>query len=143
MVHRIDADNKIGLVPVFAHDAIHNINCVHEKHGICLNCKKVSDYKNESPCIIISPLLSARNQFRFGLKSLGFKSIAFSGWSLLSDFGKRLGVDHAFPLSDHADFNELLLTVKKCNPKRVFTHHGFAGEFAEFLRLEGFDAKVI
>lgn len=35
-----------------------------------------------------------------------------------------------FPLSDHADFNQLLEYVRQSGPKKVFTYHGFGKEFA-------------
>ena len=50
---------------------------------------------------------------------------------------------HDFVMSDHSDFNELVRTVRKVSPERVFVHHGFAEEFAQFLKLEGFDVSVI
>jgi len=72
-------------------------------------------------------------------RDLKAKNVGFTGWAL-NNWG---GFDECFPLSDHADFKDLLKVVKQCNPKRVFTHHGFAGEFAELLRLEGYDAAPL
>jgi Cft2 family RNA processing exonuclease len=48
-------------------------------------------------------------------------------------------VDAAIPLSDHADFQELLSLVRRASPKKVYTVHGFP-EFAAHLRLLGYDA---
>ena len=55
----------------------------------------------------------------------------------------RSGVDAAFPLSDHADFNELIEFVRQVRPRRVFTTHGFAADFAATLRDLGFDAEAL
>jgi DNA ligase-1 len=55
----------------------------------------------------------------------------------------RSGVDAAFPLSDHADFNELIEFVRQVRPRRVFTTHGFATDFAATLRDLGFDAEAL
>jgi DNA ligase-1 len=38
----------------------------------------------------------------------------------------RYQVDAAFPLSDHADYTDLLRCVELVQPARVFTLHGFA-----------------
>ncbi|MBI4044643.1 MAG: hypothetical protein HY392_02960 [Candidatus Diapherotrites archaeon] len=41
-----------------------------------------------------------------------------------------------FPLSDHADFNQLCEYVKNAQPKLVLTHHGFDREFASSVTKE-------
>jgi hypothetical protein len=42
----------------------------------------------------------------------------------------------AFPLSDHADFRELISFIRRCRPKRVLTVHGGAMTkgFPEYVR---------
>ncbi len=52
-------------------------------------------------------------------------------------------MDAAFPLSDHADFHELIDFVRQVRPRRVFTTHGFAADFAATLRDLGFDAEAL
>ena len=61
------------------------------------------------------------------------------GWGLMKNSIYRYGVDHALPLSDHADFDELLELIERVGPKKIFTHHGYR-EFAETLRGKGLDA---
>ena len=51
--------------------------------------------------------------------------------------------DAAFPLSDHADFPDLLAFVAKVQPKVVYTLHGFAKEFAATLRARGIEAWAL
>jgi Cft2 family RNA processing exonuclease len=53
----------------------------------------------------------------------------------------RYGVEHALPLSDHADFDELLELIERVQPKKIYSHHGYR-EFADFLRGKGFDAEL-
>ena len=48
-----------------------------------------------------------------------------------------------FPISDHADFPDLIEFVKQVNPKRVLTLHGFAADFAQTLRELGYDAQAL
>ena len=62
-----------------------------------------------------------------------------TGWALVKGATYRYGVDHALPLSDHADFDELLELVDIVRPKKVYTHHGDP-EFAELLKSRGIDA---
>ncbi len=65
--------------------------------------------------------------------------IMMSGWGFLKNAQYRYGVDHVLPLSDHADFDELLELVEIVRPKKIFTHHGFRS-FAQELRNRGHNA---
>jgi putative mRNA 3-end processing factor len=66
-------------------------------------------------------------------------SIAVTGWAADAAAKYRLGVDHALPLSDHADYDELIETVQRVEPREIFCTHGPA-EFADHLRDLGFNA---
>lgn len=60
----------------------------------------------------------------------------FSGWAVDESFKYRGGYDVTFPLSDHCDFTELRDVIQAVDPEIVYTHHGFAEEFAEYLIAE-------
>ena len=66
-----------------------------------------------------------------------------SGWAMDSGAIYQNRCDAAFPLSDHADFPDLLAFVDKVQPKIVYTLHGFAKEFAVTLRARGIEAWAI
>jgi len=72
-----------------------------------------------------------------------FRTAAATGWALDRAAKYRLGVDAAFPLSDHADFPALVEFVRRVKPQRVFTTHGFAADFAWTLRDLGFNARTL
>src|SRR4029077_10512853 len=55
----------------------------------------------------------------------------------------RYGVDAAFPLSDHADYDDLIRYVDLVQPRRGFTLHGFAADFARDLRVRGVEAWAL
>jgi Cft2 family RNA processing exonuclease len=71
------------------------------------------------------------------------RSAVFTGWALDSGCVFRYKVDAAFPLSDHADYDELLEMVRLVNPKKVYTLHGFAAQFANSLRTLGYEAQSL
>jgi Cft2 family RNA processing exonuclease len=66
-----------------------------------------------------------------------------TGWALDHSAQYQYGCDAAFPLSDHADFPDLLRFVELVQPKVVYTLHGFAKEFAATLRRRGIEAWAI
>ncbi|MBI1796191.1 MAG: hypothetical protein HYR74_03975 [Candidatus Eisenbacteria bacterium] len=61
-----------------------------------------------------------------------------SGWALAPP-GRFGRYDAAFPISDHADWSELLEMVERVRPRRIYTLHG-ADTFAARLRARGYDA---
>lgn len=71
---------------------------------------------------------------------------SLTGWALDSrraSPGNGSPFSRRFPLSDHADFDDLLAFVEAVRPRRVFTLHGFASEFARELRRRGVDASAL
>jgi Cft2 family RNA processing exonuclease len=63
-----------------------------------------------------------------------------SGWGLDPSARYQYGVDEVLPLSDHADFPDLLRMVKLVQPRRVLTTHGWHRQFAATLRAKGVEA---
>jgi Cft2 family RNA processing exonuclease len=76
-------------------------------------------------------------------KRKGARVAYVSGWALLDAAVERQRADAAFVLSDHADHDDLMATVRASGAKRVRPTHGDAGVLAELLRLEGFDATPL
>lgn len=66
-----------------------------------------------------------------------------SGWAIDRGACWRFRTDAAFPLSDHADFDDLHEYVRLTGARRVCTLHGFAEEFAADLRRRGIDAQPL
>ena len=71
------------------------------------------------------------------------RTAMITGWAVDRAARWRYGVDAAFPLSDHADYDDLVEYVRRVNPRRVFTVFGFDGEFAADLRTRGYDAQPL
>ena len=75
------------------------------------------------------------------LSAIKKKRVAMlSGWAMTPGAVHRYQVDAAFPLSDHAGYDDLLKYVELVQPKRVLTLHGSASEFARDLRERGIEA---
>ncbi len=71
------------------------------------------------------------------------RTAVLTGWVLDSSCRFQYGTDAAFPLSDHADFPELIEFVERVKPRKVHTLHGFAADFAWTLRQMGWDAQPL
>ncbi|MEO7960329.1 MAG: ligase-associated DNA damage response exonuclease [Ginsengibacter sp.] len=59
-----------------------------------------------------------------------------SGWMQVRGNVRRRNVDAGFSLSDHADWDGLLQTVKATGAERVFVTHGFQSAFSRYLNEE-------
>jgi Cft2 family RNA processing exonuclease len=71
------------------------------------------------------------------------RTAIISGWALDASAIYHYKCDVAFPLSDHADFHDLLRMVERTGAKQVFTVHGYAAEFAATLRERGVEAWAL
>jgi Cft2 family RNA processing exonuclease len=71
------------------------------------------------------------------------RTAMITGWAIERGAMFRYGCDAAFPLSDHADFPDLLRFVELVQPRRVYTVHGYAEEFAQTLRERGVEAWAL
>ncbi|HEY3900949.1 MAG TPA: ATP-dependent DNA ligase [Chthoniobacter sp.] len=71
------------------------------------------------------------------------RTAVLTGWALDPGATYRYQCDAAFPLSDHADYTDLVRYVELVQPKRVLTLHGFAAAFAADLRERGVEAWAL
>jgi len=71
------------------------------------------------------------------------RTAVITGWALDSSTVYRSRCEAAFPLSDHAGYDDLLRHVENVSPDRVLTLHGFAQEFAGDLRARGVEAWAL
>jgi putative mRNA 3-end processing factor len=133
-------------IRVLQHPAIYEISQIYQACGVDLG--DVRPYSKPSPpgrgqgegvCgYAVVTLPRGAGGFRLaGLKRT--VSIAPTGWAMDSSTKYRLGVDYALPLSDHADFDQLIETVRRVEPREVYCTHG-PEEFAGHLRDLGFNA---
>jgi len=68
--------------------------------------------------------------------------IAVTGWAMDERAKYRLRVDHAVPLSDHADYNVLFEAVERVAPKEIYCTHGNE-TFVDRLIDAGHDARPL
>lgn len=126
---------------VAVHDAVLPLARIYERCGVRLGAYESLDSSRDRNRVLICPPTFAQSPQRAALGPC--RLAVATGWAMESSCKYRSGVDAAFPLSDHADFNELVEFVQAVRPRRVFTTHGFASDFAATLRDHGFDAEAL
>ncbi|PYK82531.1 MAG: DNA ligase [Verrucomicrobia bacterium] len=129
-----------GLTPML-HGSVYQMTRIYEQFGQSF-CKYVRYNKNDvAGKVLICPPSASHSPM---IQKIPRKRVAMiSGWAVDPNAVYRYQVDAAFPLSDHADYNDLIRYVDLVQPKRVFTLHGFASEFARDLRERGIEAWAL
>jgi DNA ligase-1 len=69
--------------------------------------------------------------------------VYLSGWAIREASRADFDADVLLPMSDHADFSELLRHVADVAPERVVTMHGYARDFARILLSRGVPAEAL
>ena len=69
--------------------------------------------------------------------------VYLSGWAAREASRADFDADVLLPMSDHADFPDLLRHVAEVGARRVVTMHGFAGDFARILSMRGLEADEL
>jgi DNA ligase-1 len=129
-----------GLTPM-VHNAVYRMTRLYEQFGQSFGRYLRYNGNDVAGKVLICPPSVNRSAM---LEKIPRKRVAMmSGWALDPNALYRYQVDAAFPLSDHADYNDLVRYVDLVQPKRVFTLHGFAADFARNLRERGVEAWAL
>lgn len=127
-------------IPVLQHPAIFKLSQIYQACGVKLG--NVSEYDAKAlPGKAVVTLPKQAKHFRLAGIDRPV-SIALTGWAVESSAKYRWQVDHALPLSDHADFDELLQLPSIVGAKEVYCTHG-PREFVDSLRSRGVDARPV
>ena len=132
---------EIGGYRTRVHRAAWEIAKIYRKYGVIFErCTPWKDEAVEPGEVLLIPphLLRFRKVKNLPPRN---RKVLLSGWAS-REGGPHFHCDHAIPLSDHADFNELLEFVRQVNPQQVFTTHG-AESFPHYLRDIGYKAEYL
>jgi DNA ligase-1 len=126
---------------VMLHDSVAKMTRVYEELGYEFPRWERFDETRAMGRVVIFPPTALRSAL---VRSLGkVRTAMVSGWGMDESARYRFGVDTVIPLSDHADYDDLLGYVERVSPKRVLTVHGATKEFAADLRRLGWEAWSI
>jgi Cft2 family RNA processing exonuclease len=126
--------------PVFVSEEIYRISEVYLKYGVRLKFKRISDMMSgrmREPYALVVPrrMLNAVNDSAMiELRRNGGRTCYVSGWCAFRDYTSNSNIDYQFPLSDHADFDDLIWFIDQCSPKRVYTVYGSPRNLSRAVR---------
>ena len=132
--------SQAGL-PAMLHGAVHRMTEVYRELQPDFPHFERYDAANLAGKVLICP--PSANQSRMLQKIKARRTAMLTGWALTPGAVHRYQTDACFPLSDHADYPDLLRYVELVKPRRVLTLHGYAAAFARDLRARGVEAWAL
>jgi DNA ligase-1 len=130
-----------GLTPML-HDSVWRLTEIYRRLQPEFPCTYLRyDAVDVAGKVLICPPSATRWKMITQLKHK--RTAVLTGWALDPGAIYRYQCDAAFPLTDHADYPDLLRYVELVQPRRVLTLHGFAAEFARDLRERGIEAWAL
>ncbi|HEY1171567.1 MAG TPA: ATP-dependent DNA ligase [Verrucomicrobiae bacterium] len=128
-------------LPIMLHPQVHKLTKIYEQLGHVFPAYEKLDAATARGKVLVCPPNANRSAL---LRQVGvIRTAVLTGWAIDPGCRYQSQCDAAFPLSDHADFPDLIEFVKRVAPRRVYTLHGFAADFAQTLRDLGFDAQAL
>lgn len=141
--------------PVFVHGAVQPLVEVYRQRGVGMLATMGLDDVEAAPGgrrgrrsfageLIMAPPSAGGTPWmrRFG-PGARFETGFVSGWMRVRGIRRRRGYDRGFVMSDHADFDGLVQTVRQTGAKRVLVTHGYKEVLARYLRGQGIQADVV
>jgi putative mRNA 3-end processing factor len=125
-------------LPVVVNPRLDGVNEAYRKGGHSLNWLASDsvdgrEVLERDPCVYITTPGDRRSIGRKAARAFA------TGWAL-----SMRGRNAAFPLSSHADFEQLVSFIKACQPEEVYIFTGFAEELRRTVKSElGLDARAV
>ena len=128
-------------LPFVLHESVWEMTRVYERCGVVLPPLERMSEASLAGKVVLCPPQAAQSR---KLRALGkVRRAIITGWALEASCRYRYQADAAFPLSDHADYPDLIEMVARIQPKKVLTLHGFAADFARTIRQLGIEAQAL
>ena len=128
-------------LPVMLHPQTQKMTRVYEELGQTFPAYRAFALTEVAGHVVVCPPQAKHSAWL--QKIVRRRTAMITGWAIDPGAVYRFQCDAAFPLSDHADYDDLLRFVELVQPKRVFTVHGYVEEFARTLRERGVEAWAL
>ncbi|MCH5683690.1 hypothetical protein LWM68_05050 [Niabella sp. W65] len=132
-----------GVAPLLVHSSIDRLNKAIESTGLQLPetglwYADMPKAEVQGNIVILPPSLLGTNV----IKKIPNGAIAIcSGWMQVRGSRRWQSADAGFAVSDHADWQGLLSTIKATGAEQVFVTHGYTATFSKYLNEIGISAR--
>lgn len=128
---------------IYIHGALQNLCTYYEQQGIVLGDLQPATAETAPPAgaLVIAPpsAIDDRWSRRFADPLSGFAS----GWMRIRQRARQRGVELPLIISDHADWNDLLATIRETGAGEVWVTHGREEALVRWCEVNGIKAKPL
>jgi putative mRNA 3-end processing factor len=130
--------------PVYVHGALTSMNALYQAHGVALGpfLPATDSSRNALPGeIVIAPPSAIADKWarRFADPIPAFAS----GWMMVKARARQRHVELPLVVSDHADWDELILTVGELKPEEFWITHGNEEALLRWAQLNNVAATAL
>jgi putative mRNA 3-end processing factor len=130
--------------PVYVHGALAGMNALYQAHGVSLGplLPATDAARNALPGeIVIAPPSAIADKWarRFADPIPAFAS----GWMMVRARARQLHVELPLVISDHADWDELIMTVNELRPEELWITHGNEDALLRWAQLNDVSATAL
>jgi putative mRNA 3-end processing factor len=134
-----------GIGQLHVHYSIGKLNEAYENAGVHLPEYKVADFSDDvryldKGIVIVPPALVDSNILR---KIPNQADAICSGWMQVRGARRWRSADAGFAISDHADWNGLIDSVRDTGAEKVYVTHGQTAAFTKYLNEIGIYAEEL
>lgn len=144
------ANCELPVERFYVHEQIAKINDIYINEGYSIpDFKIITQLTNfdkifEERSLLITPPGTINNYLNE--KRIEFNDAHASGWMATASGRKSYSTKTGFVLSDHVDWDNILITVRNTGAEKIFLTHGFEDIVARYLAEKGniaFPLKVL
>ena len=130
--------------PIYVHGAMDSMNALYQAHGVALGplLPATDTARNALPGeIVIAPPSAIADKWarRFADPIPAFAS----GWMMVRARARQRHVELPLVVSDHADWDELVLTAEELKPEELWITHGNEEALLRWAQLNGVSATAL
>jgi putative mRNA 3-end processing factor len=128
---------------LYMHGALASMNALYECHGIDLGpLAPATGAKDRLPGrIVLAPPSAIAD--KWSRRFADPLPVFASGWMRVRARARQRHVELPLIVSDHADWNELILTIGEIRPEQLWITHGAEEALLRWSALNGIEAKAL
>lgn len=119
---------------VYLSEKVYRYTLAYKKLGYLHMTKEVFNDNPSEPFILLTEFTRRDDYYQEKYSPVKIK---LSGW--VARTRNKLGL----PISDHADYNDLIKIVESVEPKEIYVAYGYSRRFSEILRNMGYKATPL
>ena len=128
---------------IYVHGALERLNRLYEDHGVDLGplAPATSAKEDFKGAIVIAPPSALAD--RWSRRFPDPVSVFCSGWMRVRARARQRGVELPLIISDHADWDELIMTFEQLRPCELWITHGREEALLRWAELNGVPARAL